>query len=400
MYKILSRFFVLLTIICLNNFSFSQQGESCADPLSATVGENVPSNLNETAWFTYKNDSSNTLKVTMSANTFFYVYSKCEPGTSFALESGNRFENVELNLAVDDSLIIQVNPGENLSIQVESQPAGASCSDPIDVMPGVTYTLSDPNSGLDEWFRYTNETNDMHIVTKSNTLNVKATFECDFANIFKPHVLPGESVFFRIKNIATWSFTIESVPMSNTCAQAREVLSPTNVISYFKQGEQWYSYTNNSSGTEQVELSSCGTTYHVGFYDECGGTVLAENDQTCTPDEKITGTVRSGETIYFIRERWQSTTESLNNSFFVNIEPVLNIKDNKHANISVFPTVFENFLVIEKEVERVTVFNMNGDHQKTFSNTDRMDLSELSPGRYLLEITDDQLVSHIKVLKL
>lgn len=105
-----------------------------------------------------------------------------------------------------------------------------------------------------------------------------------------------------------------NITSQSTCETATVVENnSTNIANISDNPHHWFKYTAEKDG--KLTVSNCGSTSqdtHVAIYKECGGSLIASNDDGCSNQSKLSVTTDEGE-VYFIL--WKLLSFSTGTSF-------------------------------------------------------------------------------------
>jgi len=102
-------------------------------------------------------------------------------------------------------------------------------------------------------------------------------------------------------NSSAFSWTLAEEETKNTsCANATIVTNGTHTADN-SLGHQWYKYTNTSSTSKAITISSCNFTSantYIQIYENCSSSSVAYNSNFCSSQSQVTYNVDPDETIY------------------------------------------------------------------------------------------------------
>ena len=199
-------------------------------------------------------------------------------------------------------------------------------------------------------------------------------------------------------------------PVNDTCANAIAVDCSDVVTGSTANGatdtgnnasaDVWYSY---SGAAGDITASLCTNTNFDTFirvFDTCGGTQIASNDDSCGTQSSVTFTANGTSTYYIMVEGYGTAT----GSFELTIACVLNADSFDNNNFMAYPNPVKDVLNLSytSEISTVTVMNMLGQEvisRNLNATTAQVDMSQLSAGAYIVNVTIGDTVKTIKVVK-
>ena len=199
-------------------------------------------------------------------------------------------------------------------------------------------------------------------------------------------------------------------PANDTCATAIPVDCTDVVTGSTANGatntggntaaDVWYSY---SGAAGDITLSLCANTNFDSFlrvYDACGGTQIAFNDDGCGAQSTLTFTANGTSTYYIMVEGFSAST----GNFELTVSCVLNANSFDNNNFMVYPNPVKDVLNLSytSEISTVRVMNMLGQEviSKNLNAANaQVDMSQLSAGTYIVNVTIGDTVKTIKVVK-
>jgi hypothetical protein len=199
-------------------------------------------------------------------------------------------------------------------------------------------------------------------------------------------------------------------PANDTCATAiavdcTDVVTGSTATGATNTGgntaaDVWYSY---SGAAGDITLSLCANTNFDTFlrvYNACGGTQIASNDDFCGTGSQLTFTADGTSTYYIMVEGFGSNS----GNFELTVSCVLNANSFDNNNFMVYPNPVKDILNLSytSEISTVRVMNMLGQEvisRKLNAATAQVDMSQLSAGTYIVNVTIGDTVKTIKVVK-
>jgi len=199
-------------------------------------------------------------------------------------------------------------------------------------------------------------------------------------------------------------------PTNDTCATAipvdcNDVVTGSTANGATNTGgntaaDVWYSYSGDAG---DITLSLCANTNfdsYLRVYDACGGTQIAFNDDGCGAQSTLTFTADGTSTYYIMVEGFGSNT----GNFELTVTCVLNTDSFDNNNFMVYPNPVKDVLNLSytSEISTVRVMNMLGQEvisRKLNSANAQVDMSQLSAGTYIVNVTIGDTVKTIKVVK-
>ena len=162
----------------------------------------------------------------------------------------------------------------------------------------------------------------------------------------------------------------------------------------------WYFY-NGAAGDITVSLCT-NTTFdsYLRIFDSCGGTQLTFNDDGCGAQSTVTFTA-DGTSTYYIMVEGFGTAEG---AFELTTACVLSNDSFDSSAFLAYPNPVKDVLNLEynSEISSVRVMNLLGQEvisRNINANSTQVDMSQLSAGAYIVNVTVGNAVKTIKVVK-
>jgi len=206
------------------------------------------------------------------------------------------------------------------------------------------------------------------------------------------------------------NFSNTCPPTNDTCATAiavdcTDVVTGSTATGATDTGNNasadvWYSY---SGAAGDITASLCTNTSFdtiLRVFDSCGGTQIATNDDSCGVQSSVTFTADGTSTYYIMVEGFGAAT----GSFELTIACVLNADSFDNNNFMAYPNPVKDVLNLTytSEISAVQVVNMLGQEvisRNLNATTAQVDMSQLSAGAYIVNVTIGDTVKTIKVVK-
>ena len=136
------------------------------------------------------------------------------------------------------------------------------------------------------------------------------------------------------------------------------------------------------------------------MYDACSGTQITFNDDFCGAQSQVTFTADGTSTYYIMVEGYGSNTGILEMA----VTCVLSNEDFDNSNFTAYPNPVKDVLNVSytSEISSIRVINMIGQEviSKNINATStQVDMSELSAGTYIVNVTVGDSVKTLKVVK-
>lgn len=200
----------------------------------------------------------------------------------------------------------------------------ATCSNPDVISQGGTYNAV---SGSDyrHWFVYTNNTgtpktieiSTVDLTTVDTYIAIYSTCNgssLDFSDDFSGYqaqltytVSDGESILINMTEFGQddsfdYNFSVTFDDGGNICSAAQNIYSSGTyrAVSLGVFYEHWFAYTNETSTTQEIVVSTVGLTStdtYMELHEDCEGSRLAYNDDFSGLQSQITRDVVAGETV-------------------------------------------------------------------------------------------------------
>ena len=162
----------------------------------------------------------------------------------------------------------------------------------------------------------------------------------------------------------------------------------------------WYSY-NGAAG--DITVSLCTNTSFdtlIRVFDTCGGTEIISNDDSCGLQSSATFTADGTSTYYIMVEGFGTAT----GTFEMTVACVLSNEDFNNNTFTAYPNPVRDILNISytSEISSVRVINMIGQEvisRNINATSTQVDMSELSAGTYIVNVTVGDSVKTLKVVK-
>jgi len=211
-------------------------------------------------------------------------------------------------------------------------------------------------------------------------------------------------------NLPLGNFVYFCPPTNDTCATAIPVTCGSIVTGSTANGasntggnaaaDVWYSY---SGAAGDVTVSLCNNTNYdslLRIFDSCGGTQITSNDDGCGTQSQVTFTADGTSTYYIMVEGYGSNT----GIFEMAVTCVLSNEDFDNSNFTAYPNPVKDVLNVSytSEISSIRVINMIGQEviSKNINATStQVDMSHLSAGTYIVNVTVGDNVKTLKVVK-
>jgi hypothetical protein len=162
----------------------------------------------------------------------------------------------------------------------------------------------------------------------------------------------------------------------------------------------WYSY---SGAAGDITVSLCNNTNfdsYLRVFDACGGTQIAFNDDDCAAQSSITFTANGTSTYYIMVEGFGTNV----GNFEMAVTCVLSNGDFNANSFSAYPNPVKDVLNISyaTEISSVRVINMIGQEvlsKNINATSSQVDMSQLSAGTYIVNVTLGDTIKTLKVVK-
>ncbi|WP_445717549.1 choice-of-anchor J domain-containing protein [Flavobacterium sp.] len=162
----------------------------------------------------------------------------------------------------------------------------------------------------------------------------------------------------------------------------------------------WYSY---SGAAGDITVSLCNNTAYDTYlrvFDACGGTEIAFNDDFCGAQSQVTFAADGTTTYYIMVEGFGTNT----GSFEMAVTCVLSNGDFDANSFSAYPNPVKDVLNISytSEISSVRVINMIGQEvlsRNINATSSQVDMSHLSAGTYIVNVTVGDAIKTLKVVK-
>lgn len=226
--------------------------------------------------------------------------------------------------------------------------------------------------------------------------------------------------YFHVRTVcagstySTWSTvsftTLATPPANDECSNAiqvncGDVVTGDTSIGATDSGSNasadvWYFY-NGAAGDITVSLCT-NTTFdsYLRIFDSCGGTQLMFNDDGCGTQSTVTFTA-DGTSTYYIMVEGFGTAEG---AFELTTACVLSNDSFDSSAFLAYPNPVKDVLNLEynSEISSVRVMNLLGQEvisRNIDANSTQVDMSQLSAGAYIVNVTVGNAVKTIKVVK-
>ncbi|EAZ95892.1 CHU large protein; uncharacterized [Flavobacteria bacterium BAL38] len=162
----------------------------------------------------------------------------------------------------------------------------------------------------------------------------------------------------------------------------------------------WYSY---SGAAGDITVSLCNNTAYDSYlrvFDACGGTEIGFNDDFCGAQSQVTFAADGTTTYYIMVEGFGTNT----GSFEMAVTCVLSNGDFDANSFSAYPNPVKDVLNISytSEISSVRVINMIGQEvlsRNINATSSQVDMSHLSAGTYIVNVTVGDAIKTLKVVK-
>ena len=211
-------------------------------------------------------------------------------------------------------------------------------------------------------------------------------------------------------NLPLGTFTNTCPPVNDECVNAiavdcGDVVTGSTANGATNSGNNasadvWYSY---SGAAGDVTVSLCNNTNYDSYlrvFDACGGAEIAFNDDGCAAQSTVTFTANGTSTYYIMVEGWAAN----NGNFEMAVTCVLSNEDFNNNTFTAYPNPVKDILNISytSEISSVRVINMIGQEvisRNINATSTQVDMSELSAGTYIVNVTVGDSVKTLKVVK-
>ncbi|RBA28139.1 T9SS type A sorting domain-containing protein [Flavobacterium tibetense] len=396
----------------------------CGTPVNTT---HCYTNNDATTW-TFTSDDASPLRITFNAGGMeaccdeIIIYDGTD-ATGTILYQGNNGGNLA-GLTVDsttDSIHIVIDADGSVSCgsgstcctaQFDFTVTCATC-----VNPTATFT-SVPDCVNSEFSIDVNLTNlgSATSVSISDGTTTLTNISTTGIQTFGPYT-DASNVTIVITNEQDGACTINSgnitnicPPTNDTCATAIPVDCSDVVVGSTSNGatdtgnnasaDVWYSY---SGAAGNITASLCTNTSFdtiIRVFDSCGGTQIAVNDDSCGLQSSVTFAANGTSTYYIMVEGFGTAT----GNFELTVSCVLNANSFDNNNFMVYPNPVKDVLNLSytSEISTVRVMNMLGQEvisRRLNAANAQVDMSQLSAGTYIVNVTIGDTVKTIKVVK-
>jgi hypothetical protein len=176
-----------------------------------------------------------------------------------------------------------------------------------------------------QWFKYKNNNSYSQTITVSSCnktsadtyLQIFATCSstsslaynndfCEKQSSVTYTLSPYQTVYIRWGNFFTssnFTFSLAVTEAQNTtCSNAKTVTAGTHIANN-SLGDQWFKYTNSSTKTKELTISSCGyTSYntYLKLYKSCNSSYTKYSYNSCNSQSEIVYEIDPNETIYLL----------------------------------------------------------------------------------------------------
>lgn len=398
---------------------------TCAGAVEVTEGTYTANNSIGDQWYKYTNNTSKPKTVTASscgtttADTYVQFRAGCNSTSSLAFSNDycSNQSQAEYEVPAGSFVYIRWLSYNTLSsyswkLTIDDQ-TNTTCAAAIELIEEGTYQAD--NSKGEQWYRYTNNTNNNQELNFSTCgLTSAKTYvklykscssnyvdydysSCNSQSDLSYEIEPNETIYINWEDYYTtstysWEFDIIG---NNSCNDATSVTLGDYTTSNL-DGVKMYSYTNSTGNSQDITISSCGKTNintYLNVYSTCSGAkqVAASNDDHCGSQSQVTLTVAPNKTIYFewldIYFRgtidWVITTDVLVNN--------VNTISSDNSTITTFPNPVSKTFNINSQhnIKKVQIFTTQGQIIKDVEINDfetSINLSSLPSGIYLVKI--------------
>lgn len=211
-------------------------------------------------------------------------------------------------------------------------------------------------------------------------------------------------------NLPLGNFVYYCPPTNDTCATAIPVTCGSVVTGSTANGasntggntaaDVWYSY---SGAAGAVTVSLCNNTSYDSYlrvYDACGGTEIVFDDDFCNTQSSVTFTANGTSTYYIMVEGYGSNT----GTFEMAVNCVLSNENFNNSNFLAYPNPVKDVLNLSytSEISSVRIINMIGQEvisRNVNANSTQIDMSHLSAGAYIVNVTVGDTTKTLKVVK-
>ncbi len=304
----------------------------------------------------------------------------------------------------------------------------ATCSNPDVITGDGTYNAL---SGLDykHWFTYTNNSGaskvievstvgltsiDTYIEVHTDCSGSRIAFNDDFGSEQARVVViveDGEAILINMSEYGqdnsfdyNFSINLSDLVEGGSCASAQSLDSSgiyraTSTIIL----EKWFAYTNETSITQEIEVSTVGLTSidtYIEIYENCQDDAVDFNDDYVGSQAQITRNVSAGETVLIKMTEYDDDSFDFDFSFSIDGEvTALASSDgtyDSNMNLFVFPNPVADILTVSTEIdESLEVFDAQGNIYSVQFSGNQLNVSGLASGVYFIK-QGNQVVSFIK----
>ena len=318
--------------------------------------------------------------------------------------------------------------GDTITIKISSD-GSANCGDSgytswnFDVVcatcvnPTATYTIV-PNCANAQYSINVDLTNlgTATSVTISDGTTTLSAISALGVQTFGPYA-DGANTTITITNNQDGACSVNSGALTNVCPPANDecvnaipvncgdVVTGSTASGATNSGNNasadvWYSY---SGAAGDITVSLCNNTNfdsYLRVFDACGGTQIAFNDDGCAAQSTLTFTANGTSTYYIMVEGFSTNV----GNFEMAVTCVLGNGDFNANSFSAYPNPVKDVLNISyaTEISSVRVINMIGQEvlsKNINATSSQVDMSQLSAGTYIVNVTLGDTIKTLKVVK-
>ncbi len=227
----------------------------------------------------------------------------------------------------------------------------------------------------------------------------------------------GANTTITITNNQDGACSVNSGVLTNVCPPANDecvnatpidcgdVVTGTTASGATNSGNNasadvWYSY---SGAAGDITVSLCNNTNfdsYLRVFDACGGTQIAFNDDGCAAQSTLTFAANGTSTYYIMVEGFGTNV----GNFELSLSCVLSNGDFNSNSFSAYPNPVKDVLNISyaTEISSVRVINMIGQEvlsKNVNATSSQVDMSQLSAGTYIVNVTLGDTIKTLKVVK-
>ena len=382
-------------------------GDYCDNPVISREGLNFNSHPGMDQWYIYTNTTGQTREITVATNedSYIRVYNSCSPSPVHTFQY-----DFTVTLSPSESVYFLMGRAKIYSVDIGNELQGDKCTHPIPAHYGINY----PNIIMkDQWFEYTNDTEETEYIYIDNggywTHDLRNKFallqncEQDVPFLSRSSsgwvaLHPEQSMLIHWLNVSSWTMSPYQPVEGENCSFAQSLSAGIHQADN-QEGDHWYTYRNETSDPQFIEISSCGytsTDTDVALYGDCEGTIIAESDDDCSSQSKLNYTIMPEEVVYV---RWKNSYNRTTYAWKFDVDNVLALPFTTEKTILVYPTSSDGTYHFSQTVESVSVFNSVGTSIHFAENTNSVSILNCPPGIYFLKLNTGTETKTIRVQK-